>query len=501
MPTPKEPNDTQLNIASYYRPAARLTLSAVIAICACAFLGLALQTLPLGDDLCRAAEIPVTDFPIPVQELPVGLANSVGWTYRHWSGRWAGVGLETILLPKVPERYPWLIIFLATAQAGLLYASLRLLGLQRVVALFYTALFALVLWSGLPDIQEAVFWASGVLESQFALPLAILLFSLLLAPQSQNSNVRAIRAGLAVVLAFLVPAFHELAGAVFVLVVGAGTVVAIRRRSSRRGLWIAVCVIAAISFAIVFAAPGNAVRASSIPHRGQTVRTLKLLAETLHFYLVPWCLDLKLWLLAVIICVDPSIGSIRKRFLAISPRAVGLLVVALLGLITLGMVAGLWNLGHWLPGRTLDLLYGVFLAGWIAIAFLLSLSLEGWSLDLAHRRALSSASLVLLAVAAVVSNNNITVLADVGSGRASKWHAELRQRFQLVRSSGPDSDVQLPPITVGSPNLKPGNISSDPTVLGNRCMAAYFGVRSVRTVTLPDDGHSGEESQKTRGVE
>jgi hypothetical protein len=227
-------NDAQLSITSYYHPAARLAIIVAITICASAFLGLASQTFPLGDDLAAPLRSPLNEF--QPQELPVGLAASVGWTYQHWSGRWAGVGLETILLPKVPERYPWLLVFLALAQAGLPYAAHRLLGLQP-------------------------------------------------------------------------------------------------------------------------------------------------------------------------------------------------------------------------------------------------------------------------AVAAVVSNNNVGVVSDLGSGRASEWHAQLRQRFQLLRSSNRASDVQLPPLTVSSANLKPGNITSDPNHWSNQCMSAYFGVHSVRTVTRTADNRLEEESQKTGGIE
>jgi hypothetical protein len=183
--------DAQLSITSYYHPAARLAIIVAITICASAFLGLASETFPLGDDLAAPLRSPLNEF--QPQELPVGLAASGGWTYQHWSGRWAGVSLETILLPKVPERYPWLLAFLALAQAGLLYAAHRLLGLQPAVALFYTSLFALVLWSGRPDIQEGGFWVPGIVESQLTLPLALLLFALLLSADTQNSKAREAR--------------------------------------------------------------------------------------------------------------------------------------------------------------------------------------------------------------------------------------------------------------------------------------------------------------------
>lgn len=485
------PSDTPLSINSYYHPAARLALIVAGTICACFFLRLASLTLPLGDDLCRAVAVPVNE--LPSEDLPVGLVPSVGWTYNHWSGRWAGVGLETILLPKVPERYPWLLVFLALAQAGLLYAAHRLLGVQRAVALFYTSLFALVLWSGLPDIREGVFWATGIIENQFPLPLALLSLALLLSADTQISKARITRAVLAIVLAFLIPAFHELVGGVFVLVLFGATVVVIHRRSTRRGTWIAACVVAAISFLIVFLAPGNALRASTLHYHAQAWRALNLSLGTVRLYLIPWCLDLKLWALVVIICLDPMIGSIRKQFPSISHRGLAVISVALLALVVAAMVTALWILGHTLQGRTLDLLYGVFLAGWVAIAFLLSPSL---SLNLADRRVLSSAALVLLAVAAVVSNNNVGVASDLVSGRASEWHEQVRQRFQLFRSSDRASDVQLPPLTVSSPNLRSGNITSDPTNWSNRCMSAYFGVHSVRTVTRTDDSQIGEGAEK-----
>lgn len=487
-----------MSIKSFYHPAARLALIVAITICTCLFVALASQTFPLQDDFCRAAAVPATEF--PPQEFPKGLAASVGWTYQHWSGRWASIGLETILLPSVPARYPWLLVFLAVAQAGLLYAALRQLGLRSAAALFYTAVFALVLWSGLPAVQEGVFWITGLIEYQLSLVLALLLFALLLSPDTQNSAARTTRAAIAILLAFLLPAFHELLGGVLVLVLFAASVVVIQRRDARHGMWIAVCVVAVISFLIVFVAPGNAVRASAFPNHARPLLTLRLSLETARDYLLPWFLDLKHWVLAVIICLDPMIAVIRKRLSAISFKTLAALSLALLALILVAIVAASWNVGSTLAGRTMDLIYGIFLAGWIAIAFLLGGSLEGWSLNPTHRRALRSVALVLLAVAAVGSSNNVSVLTDLGSGRVSIWHAHLRERFQTLRSSDRASDVQLQPLPVFPNSLFAHDITPDPAKWSNRCLSTYFDVHSVRTETRADDNRIEERLPRSRGI-
>jgi hypothetical protein len=43
---------------------------------------------PVADDFVRAAVVDVRQY--------------VGWTYSHWSGRWAAIGLEALLFSKLP---------------------------------------------------------------------------------------------------------------------------------------------------------------------------------------------------------------------------------------------------------------------------------------------------------------------------------------------------------------------------------------------------------------
>ena len=121
---------------------------------------------PVADDFVRATVVDVRQY--------------VRWVYSHWSGRWAAVGLEALLLSKLPllSIYPVLLWGLQVVH------FLALLAFWHIVvgsAMSLTGRLSLALGSyafllaGYPDPGQTVYWVSGGVEYQFSVSLALLL--------------------------------------------------------------------------------------------------------------------------------------------------------------------------------------------------------------------------------------------------------------------------------------------------------------------------------------
>src|SRR5437667_4354815 len=130
-------------------------------------LALARHTRPMQDDFCRAVLVPEptwSNVP-PLLQRP-GIAKMTALNYLNWSGRWAGVGLEILLLSTMPlpESYPYLVIALIATQLLLLFFSIRLITSDYRLAAYVTTLIVSVYWATMPSPQQGLFWIPGALE-------------------------------------------------------------------------------------------------------------------------------------------------------------------------------------------------------------------------------------------------------------------------------------------------------------------------------------------------
>jgi hypothetical protein len=235
-------------------------------------------------------------------------------------------------------------------------------------------------------------------------------------------------------LGLVVPAFHELLGGILVLSLSAATIaVFLLKRPSLR-IWTAVSAAAWIGFLIVFLAPGNTARKATWPDRENYRITLTLSAQALRVYLLPWCLDFKHWLLVFLLWTQSRATSLRQQLPRLdSARAVWIYSLIWLSLVASGFVTIAWITGQPSPPMTVDLLYGVFLIGWLGMVLLLMGPLADLSTRLPHRREISSVALILLSILIVRSANSSGALDDLFQGRAQSWNSQLTQRFNLLK--------------------------------------------------------------------
>lgn len=470
-----------------YRVTALVAFFACVTLCACSVFLLVTHTQPIADDFCRASVVAESHWVIP-PFLPFlqrpGIVQITILTYLNWSGRWAGVGVETLLLSTttLPGAYPWLVFMLIATQCMLLYFAIWVFVVDARLALYLSAVIASVYWANMPGPQDSIFWIPGAVESQLPLTLGSLLFALPLSrrPTSTKQSTRLATIA-ASVLGFVTPAFHELAGGVLVLALSVITAMAFLSKSSQRKMWLMVWTASAIGLLVVFVAPGNSYRMATIPNRANYLATIKGSWGIMKDYVLPWCLDFKHWLLALLLWLDPRVASLRNKLSGLSSfRAIGGFLLVWISLIMIAIGAVYWNIGEQPPRRTMNLIYGMFLIGWVALAFLVTRPTPSFSFHPAHRAATLSAALFLLSALVATSNNTVLSIGDIVRGRASLWDAELNRRYALLKSAGRNADVHLPPFSARPKNLIRVDITENPKHWSNRCLSHYFGVASVR---------------------
>jgi hypothetical protein len=477
-------------------------------LCACTVFLLIVWAEPYMDDFCRASfgAWQIEPHTMGMGELFLsrhfqqdvsggtafgqkqGIIEYTKWVYLNWSGRWAGIGLETLLLSTttLPSAYPWLVFTLILTQYFLLYLAIWNFVEDARLAAYAGAVIASVYWATMPDRQTGMFWITGDVENQLPLTLGLLLFSFALSRNPtatrQRNRFRVIAASS---LGFVTPAFHELAGGVLVFTVSAITARAFLAKNSDRRMWLTVWAASAIGFLVVFVALGNFVRMDvTNPHRSYSI-LIRGLLHTIHYHILPWYLDFKHWLLAIVLWFDPGVASVRARFSGMSSfRSISGFVLVWISSVMLAVGTAIWPQSKIeIDGRTLDFIYGVFLMGWVTVAFLLIRPHPRFSVHPAHRITTLSSALFLLSVIVATSDNTIKSITDIISGRARSWSAELNMRFAILKTAGPSADVIFLPLSTDPENLAWNDIKGDPKKTWNQCLSLLFGVHSIRIST------------------
>jgi len=466
-----------------FQTGALAAFTACVTVCTSVVFLLVMRARPVYGDFCRASlrrGFGHIHYNVP------GIIPYVGYVYSNWSGRWAGVGLEALLLSTtpLPSAYPWLALILIAAQGLLLYFAIRELIVDSRWALYFSAVIATVYWAVMPSPQQGIYWILGAAESQLPLTLMPLLFALVLSQRSTDAKQPTVLVKIAVVvLGFLTPAFHELAGIILLLALSLVTATAFASKSPLRKMWLIAWTATSIGFLIVFIAPGNAIRMGTIPNRGNHSIVIHEVLSAIRQYVLPWCLDFRHWLLAVLLWVDPHVASLRERLPGLSTfRAIIAFMLSWISLIVIAIGAAVWNLGNHPPGRTMNMVYAMFLMGWIALAFLAMRPHPSLSIQPARRAVILSGALLLLCALVATSDNTVRGISDLVHGRTKTWEAEMNHRHAVLKSADRNANVVVPPISdfAKKSALSWADITEDPNFFANQCLAQYYGVASVR---------------------
>jgi hypothetical protein len=448
-----------------------------------ATLGMMWFAAPTGDDFRRAG-------------LQEPLLEHVRQVYLQWSGRWSGLGLEAVIVTHVDlvGAYPWLLVVPALLQMGGVLLLWRLLlgprvwGRVGLSALLTVA----VLWSGMPGIEQSIYWFIGAVENQLPLTLTIFCVGCLITLERLDLT----RPGWLLVctsgiVAVLITGIHELSALTLEILLGLGWIWSSRSRSPRQWAWATVFALTTIGLAVVVMAPGNFVRAAWIDRHLQqsgppivsspvhrAIETLKVIASQQRNELPGWLLDARLLAASVwLLLAGRATGA------APNARVPHLLLVLViwLGLVAVSIAAPTWALREFTPRRSLGTAYTVFVLGWMINLHLWSQGLTGGD---DRRLRLMRLGAALLLMAGLLTQGTLrNVVREFRSGRALAYRAAVVDRDQRSRLAGRSqspTDLVWEPLPRRPALLMATGLTTNPSVGDNIFIANYYRARSAR---------------------
>jgi hypothetical protein len=439
----------------------RFALGAAMAISFLTLGTAALYALPNGDGFCRASLQPLISTVVG-WEPSTSAVDYAADSYQFWTGRWASMWIEAAVLSTVDiiGAYPITLLGIMAIILPCLWLVVRA-ALPHTNAVLGTALLFTLYWANMPAPGESLFWFTGAIENTVPVAVGAAMVAILSSGRMRWA---------AAVLSVLVPGLHELYGAILIVVLCAGAFLiwlADRRISSH---WIVCTALALVSEVIVYAAPGNAIRAAYLPE-ASAIPSVKLTAWQLFQFLPDWSLSGSLLAATfAILAVRPKVEWAQDYFpgwrLAIIPAlTVGLVILAIAGSTYLQTAP--------LAGRTLAGVYFVFLIGWILTAIGLAQRIEG------PQKTLASLCGLALAATLILQGNTRTALFDL-KDRVTPWHHAMQARYASLRTGNGLVLVPPPPTTPHIFFWR--DILEDPKDFRNVCVARYFRLDSVAII-------------------
>ncbi len=448
------------------------------------FLLLAQYAHPGADDFCYAALF-----------RPDGFWEHVKGEYLGWKGRYSAI-FFTVAYHQAGDMLATygvalMILFLLFLAAG--YAFVRAITETAptrpgtvLLALGFTALFL----GTMPKVSAGLYWIDGALQYQLG---GILLMASAAALLTFHRTGAKGAAWLACLCIFLAVGTTELVMITLVALVGVlafSQAVAQRRQ---RLTWLVIAAVTILSAALLLLAPGNAVRAEhASPDTGQFWYAFSHAAYHAGVTLASWLAQPVLWLataafvpaaLRLVYLSGARKDSSWPRFLVILCLVPGLIWLSFFGL--------WWAAATNPPGRALNLIYLVFLAGWFAgVLELVGIAARRRPLAFtesvfpAPLRLMSAAVPVLFAGFLLLHGQARTAYGDL-LFRAPEYDRVMQDRYaSIVREKAAGGENGKPAMTfeaVASPPrvLMYTDIQEDHRNWRNTCFARYFGLGSA----------------------
>jgi hypothetical protein len=443
---------------------------------------------PTADDFCRAS----------YSTAPGAWLTEVIETYYTWSGRWVAHTIYSILFPRLGiTSYVYnVLVFLSPIMWFVtFYCFCHIVfrdALERGEKAFFAALLCCVYWAGMPSPSETWYWLTG--STEYQLPFLLMALSLVLLTDKWVTGPAAgPRIGafvLGVLLAVLVAGLNELIALFLLGALGvAVALAALRGRPVLAALYAAAFVVTLAATVFNLAAPGAAVRAArDFPHRHDLKFAIG--AALLDPEVAPWrwLADARLVSLTLLLLTSPWFARRAPGWLSWTlpgpKRATRWSVVVpatALAAVYLGTLAAAYAQGSWLPMRILDVLYAVFVVGWLAaVSTLAPLAHANATAPNAFTRGLQLVAAVALPVTLLAAPNTLNAVRGLPR-TVLEWRPAINARDHAIRAAvkAGSADVTLDPIHAQPMMFFWRDQPQDRTHWRNTCMAAFYGARSI----------------------
>ena len=381
-----------------------MKINAVLFILLTPFFLLFLYIWPSGDDYSYAAQANSTSF------ISIYLKE-----YQYWNGRYSS-NILVLLNPirwEFTNAYRFVTLLVSLAVLISIVLIFRQINSLKNNAITLSILLLLFYWSIIPDLSEGIYWYTSAVT--YYLSLALFLPLLLLYPQIFSSSKPLFWGILIAVLQFLISGMNEIAMLLLLLF---NCYFLLMKQNKIAFLLLLL----QLSFcSLVYFAPGNDVRSSYFGDRhnlSHTVinGTMNSLRFSFRLFIAP---------ISWIIPFYARKLDIRIRVAHLSTTS--LFLLSLVGL-WISCAAPVWSTGIIGQHRTVNF------AMFFLILFWGALWLTDNPISLGLDRILTKVSkrliLLLLIGGLLIQNNYRGAIADLISGRASRFDYEHQQRHQ-----------------------------------------------------------------------
>ena len=447
-------------------------------------LALAMYAFPSADDYCLAVDV------------RKGFWRMQSDFYLSWTGRYSGIFLQAVLgqwdLARV---YPWFCGATLVATVLSCGALIGTVGTSRASRLQITAAGAVataVFVGGLPSTVEAFYWLTSAAEYQWGVITYFVWFTLLLRTVKDAGRREpsvGLRASL-VVLTALLPGFSEVMAPV-ILVTLAGFLAVSRWRNDGDRFVLILLGVAICFTAVSLLAPGNENRSGTYPDIPTRHNPMYAVTETARqavrfigrcsSYPALWVAACAAWWWAPGVVRRAIAGMGGYKWSA--AWTLGLLFVLYLTLFPVYWEYG--EVNYTGEGRTYNVTYLVFC---VTVAFVVGTVLSKASERLPElgarlRARRATVDLILAGALALLMIGSPATLQAFGALKLAPRYLRAQQaRESILRSSENAGQA----VVVNEMRIRPqglfwGDIDREETHWANTCVAAYYGLRTVRS--------------------
>ncbi len=441
------------------------------------FVALGFYAWPSADDYCMAAGVQHE-----------GLLTHLWNHYQGWSGRYTGNALYAIF-PLIFGMYDGYFMLPLLTIAGLFSAlALSLARLFRLplfspsillVSLCFTAVFLL----GMKHTASSLYWLAGALTYQTGNILLLVVLGLMIDIYDRQRQQRPYRlqAWLLVLVVLLAAGSNEVA-----MLVLSGLLLLVyawHRKAAPQfaGVWKWFVIAAAIGFAVVYFAPGNAIREATFPLRHQWQRSIDGSLE-----MGAWVL--KSWLWNPLMLVTLLLTTMAASFLAQQSAREFRIDAALLWLLGCSTLAipfvlqfpAWWAMGGWPPPRTVDAIYFVFVLSLLAFTGAVTIRFLPDLFAKSHRWLVPPGAILFVAAIAI-HPQMLRAWGDL-TGRAEPYRVYMQDRMQRIEQARRQQTyfLKLPGFNDEFPrSIYFNDIVPDARDWRNVCYAQFHGLQWV----------------------
>lgn len=447
------------------------------------FFLLTLYAHPSADDFCYASAFRNKDF----------WSNAKG-EYLGWKGRYSAIFLTAAYHELggmlLTYRYA-LLLFLGLLAAGI-YAyvvSLTEGSGSRLRTLTLSLGFGALYFGTMPMVPATLYWLDGAFQYQTGGIFALLALSALFALYRTGT---AAYASLACLCVFLAIGASETAMITLAAVVALMAYSRVYIRPQARPMWTAVVIVTILSSALLILAPGNFVRAE---HASPDAGRFWFAFSHAWFHggatLASWVANPGVWLATALFVPVALRMAYLENVRSDANRTRLLLMMALIpGLVWVLHFVLWWAAATNPPGRMLNMMYLLFLAGWFA-AVLEAVALTARRCPIVFTEELFPASLRLGNAAATIAfaaylfgyTHVHSAYADL-LYRAAEYDRTMNNRYARIteeKRSAADGRPAMVFAAVREPPkvLMYSDIQASEGNWRNSCFARYFGLESA----------------------